>query len=240
MDWPFEIAERDHEIQNPTNAEKIRLIGRYMRLDSSSTVLDMACGRGGPAIVLAAEFGCKVVGVEVRPGFASAGRERVEAAGLSELISIETADASKYEALPGHFDAALCLGAGFVWGHIGQAAEALRPAVKPGGSVAVGEPFWREWPVPEPWEPHYFVDLQQTTDRFEQAGLSMIGLVASSRDDWDNYESLHWRAIAEWLAENADHEHAEELKYEDSERRSAYLRYERSALGWAIFVGRRA
>jgi hypothetical protein len=22
MDWPYEVAERDHEIQNPTSAEK--------------------------------------------------------------------------------------------------------------------------------------------------------------------------------------------------------------------------
>lgn len=28
MPWYYAIAERDHDIQNPTSAEKIRLVGR--------------------------------------------------------------------------------------------------------------------------------------------------------------------------------------------------------------------
>jgi hypothetical protein len=31
MFWPWEVAERDHEIQNPVNPEKIRLLGEYLR-----------------------------------------------------------------------------------------------------------------------------------------------------------------------------------------------------------------
>jgi cyclopropane fatty-acyl-phospholipid synthase-like methyltransferase len=56
MSWPYEIAERDHEIQNPTSAEKIRLLGEYLRLGKDSRVLDVACGKGGPASILAATY----------------------------------------------------------------------------------------------------------------------------------------------------------------------------------------
>jgi hypothetical protein len=28
ISWPWEVVERDHELQNPTSAEKIRLVGR--------------------------------------------------------------------------------------------------------------------------------------------------------------------------------------------------------------------
>jgi hypothetical protein len=48
VDWPWEVAERDHEIQNPTSAEKILLLGSYLRLTAESRVLDVACGKGGP------------------------------------------------------------------------------------------------------------------------------------------------------------------------------------------------
>jgi SAM-dependent methyltransferase len=239
MQWPWEIVERDHDIQNPTSPDKIRRLGEYMRLDASRTVLDIACGKAGPAIVLAKEFGCRVIGVEIRPGFAETGRDRVAAAGLSALIDIVTADASTYPIEPERFDAAICLGAGFVWGHIGDAARVLRGAVPPGGSVAVGEPFWRDWPVPEPYDPQYFVDLLATSKRFEDTGLSLVGMIASSEDDWDHYESRHWRAIAEWLASNLAHPDAEAIRLRDAEYRLDYLRHERSALGWAIFVGRR-
>jgi SAM-dependent methyltransferase len=71
MDWPYEIAERDHEIQNPTSAEKILLLGSYLRLTAESRVLDVACGKGGPAAILAAAYGCRITGVEIRPEFAT-------------------------------------------------------------------------------------------------------------------------------------------------------------------------
>jgi hypothetical protein len=93
VDWPYEIAERDHEIQNPTSAEKIRLLGEYLRLDRESRVLDVACGKAGPAVILATAFGCSITGIELRAGFADEGRARVSAAGLESLVEIYTADA---------------------------------------------------------------------------------------------------------------------------------------------------
>ena len=69
MAWPWEIAERDHAIQNPTRRED-PVLGDYLRLRPKSWVLDIALGKAGPAIVLAEAYGCKVVGVEQRPGFA--------------------------------------------------------------------------------------------------------------------------------------------------------------------------
>src|SRR4029453_18963463 len=82
VSWSWEVAERDHQIQDPTSAEKIRLLGEYLRLDASSRVLDLACGKAGPAIVLAEAFGCRVQGVELRPEFADEARARVESRGL--------------------------------------------------------------------------------------------------------------------------------------------------------------
>jgi hypothetical protein len=93
VDWPYEIAERDHEIQNPTSAEKIRLLGEYLRLDRESRVLDVACGKAGPAVILATAFGCSITGIELRAGFADEGRAPVSAAGLESLVEIYTADA---------------------------------------------------------------------------------------------------------------------------------------------------
>jgi hypothetical protein len=39
MSWPWEVVERDHELQNPTSGDKIRLVGEYMRLDDRMRVL---------------------------------------------------------------------------------------------------------------------------------------------------------------------------------------------------------
>src|SRR5215208_2580211 len=236
MTWRWDVAERDHDIQNPTSAEKIRLLGDYLRLTSESRVLDIACGKAGPALVLAAAYGCHIVGVERLPEFADEARSRVAAAGLDALIEIRTGDSRELPLEPEAWDTAMCLGASFVWGTMAEAAPALAPAVRRGGFVAVGEPFWRQWPLPDAVESQGYVGLEETVARLEEPGLALTGLVAASADDWDRYESLHWRAIEEWLAEHPD---AEFRAQHDGFRRG-YLRTQRALLGWAIFVGRRA
>ena len=175
-------------------------------------MLDIACGKGGPARILARMYGCRIEGIEVRPAFAEEARARAAAEGLDSLITVETADAATVELEAGAYDAALCLGASFVWGTIADAAAVLRPAVRSGGFVAIGEPFWRRWPVPEGIADEGWVDLTGTTERLTGAGFALTGVIAASQDDWDRYESLHWRAIEEWLAENADHPDAEEIR----------------------------
>ena len=205
MAWPWEVVERDHELQNPTSPEKIRLLGEFLRLSGESRVLDLACGKAGPARILASTYGCRILGVERLPSFADAARAQVAADGLAGLIEVRTGDAAELPLEPGAWDAALCLGASFVWGTIADAAEVLTPAVREGGSVAIGEPFWRRWPLPESVAASDFVDLPETVARFERAGLTLTGLIAASEDDWDRYESLHWRAMEEWLAEHPGH-----------------------------------
>jgi SAM-dependent methyltransferase len=239
LTWPYEIAERDHDIQDPISAEKVVLLGDYLRLRPDSRVLDVACGKGGPAAILAATYGCRVFGVELRESFADDARRRAAALGLDSLIEVATADASELELEPEDWDAALCLGATFVWGTIADAARMLTPAVRRGGFVAIGEPFWRQWPLPKGIDAEAFVSLEQTVARFEQAGLVLTGLIAASDDDWDRYESLHWRAIEEWLAEHPGHPDAASIVERHHRFRSETIAYKRSLLGWAILVGRK-
>lgn len=237
MAWQWEVAERDHDIQNPTSPDKIRLLGDYLRLTPESRVLDIACGKGGPARILAETYGCRILGIELRPTFADEARRRVANAGLAELVEIRTADASQVDLEPKAWDAALCLGASFVWGTIADAAPALAPTVRPGGFVAIGEPFWKQWPLPNEIDDMGYVELSKTVERFEKAGLATTGLIANSDDDWDHYESLHWRALEEWLAEHPDDTG---LRTEHERRRRDYLTTKRPLLDWAIFVGRKA
>src|SRR3954451_18336579 len=114
MDF-HELGERDHELQNPTSTDKIRLLGDYLRLEADSRVLDIGCGKGGPAVVLASTFGCRIVGVELREVFADAARTRLAAAGVEPLVDVHTADAKEFPLEPEGFDAAVCIGASFVW-----------------------------------------------------------------------------------------------------------------------------
>jgi hypothetical protein len=175
--WWYAVAERDHTIQNPTSDDKIRLLGERLRLTPTATVLDVACGKAGPAVVLSL--------------------------GLPGTLS------------------------------------ALTPGARSGGHVVVGEPYWRRWPLSADVDDEGFVSLAETANRFADAELELVGLIASSEDDWDRYETLHWQAVEEWLAEHPDDPDAPEFRRRNARYRDDYLQRQRELLGWAIFIARK-
>jgi SAM-dependent methyltransferase len=234
----FVVAESGHALQNPTSEEKVRRLGQVLRLGPGSTVLDIASGRGGPAIVLAAETGCTVSGIEISPDFHAVAIERAAAAGVSERVGFRLGDASAQPLPEGPFDAALCLGASFVLGGLSGTLDVLEPVVRPGGHVVVGEPFWRRLPLPEDYEDRVypFTTLEGTVTIFEAFGLPVVSVLASSEDDWDRYETQHWDAVERWLAENPDDPEAADIRSMHERAKSVYLRHGRDYLGWAIFA----
>lgn len=237
----YVVAEAEHELQNPTSAEKLLLLGRRLGLGPGSHVLDIASGRGGPAILLARETGCSVHGVEISPDFHAVALERVEDAAVTDRVSFDLGDAATatYEAEA--YDAAVCLGASFVYGGLVQTIDALEPAVRPGGFVVVGEPYWRRLPLPVDYEDRGdpWTTLEGTVVMFETTGIPVVSIIASSEDDWDRYETLHWLAVEGWLAENGDDPDAAEIRARHESSKRTYLRHGREYLGWAIFVGRK-
>jgi len=235
----YVVAESSHELQNPTSREKIEEVGARIGLGPESRVLDIASGRGGPALFLASQYGCTIDGIEISPDFHAVAVERIAAADLAERVSFRVADASE-ERLPAEaYEAAFCLGASFVWGNLAGTLDALGPTVRPGGHVVVGEPFWRRLPLPEDYEERSlpFTTLEGTVDIFETGGLVVTSVVASSEDDWDRYETRHWNAVEKWLAGNPGDPDAADIRGRHDRAKRNYIRYGRDFLGWAIFVG---
>jgi SAM-dependent methyltransferase len=240
MPWDyFAVVERDHALQNPTSSEKLLEVGGRLRLRPDFEILDIASGRGGPAILLAKEFGCRVHGIELRHEFYAAAIERAADAGVADRVTFELGDASQLELPVAGYDVGMCLGATFVWGGLAGTLHALERVVRPGGHVVVGEPFWRRLPLPEGYEERGapYTTLEGTVAILESGGLRAIAVVASSEDDWDRYETMHWRAAEVWLAKNSGDPQAREIGSLHERFKRAYLRYGRDHLGWAIFAG---
>jgi SAM-dependent methyltransferase len=237
--WWHAVVESRHELQNPTSPEKIRELGKRLGLGPDSHVLDIASGNGGPALILAETFGCRLTCVERAPEFVATARERTAAAGLDDRIEIVQADAATYEL--GRYDAALCIGATFAYGGLVPTLERLRPVAP---LLAVGEPYWRVWPLPpapageERTDEGEWLPLPDTIERVEATGVRVVSLIASSVDDWDRYESLHWLTLDDWLAANPEHPQAAEFRARGAAYRNRYLTWERAAMNWAIFVCR--
>jgi len=62
-------------------------------LEPSTRVLDAGCGIGGPARYLASTFGCKVIGVDLSPGFIEAAIYLTARSRLSDRVTFQVGNA---------------------------------------------------------------------------------------------------------------------------------------------------
>jgi hypothetical protein len=128
-------------------------------------------------------------------------------------------------------------------GHEGT-LEALIGMVAPGGWVIAGEPYLLQEPSPE-----YVEASEDTLEGFgshesnvaagERRGLELVHTLVSSQDDWDVYEGLQWHATDAYARAHPDDPDLKALLERVAKGKSAYLRWGRDTLGWAIYVFRR-
>lgn len=238
----WHIAFRHHELMNPSSPEKMRALGARLRLGPDDVVLDLGCGTGGPAVLLARSFGCRVTAVDNHEPFLSQGRARAETAGVAHLIDFVAADGADFVKRVPPVDAALCIGAAWILGGFARTAATLREVVSEGGHVAIGDKYRRD-EIPG-WRPtdglglarqSEWPPLRELVSTLAAIGLAPVSVFTASDDDWETYHSLMWLSIEDWLAEHADHPDAE--RFADRSRRGEDL-YEHSD-GWAIVAGRR-
>jgi SAM-dependent methyltransferase len=74
-------------------------------LETSTRVLDVGCGIGGPARSLAATFGCRVTGVDLSPDFIQAANYLTTRCGLSDRVTFQVGDALHLPFEDASFDA---------------------------------------------------------------------------------------------------------------------------------------
>lgn len=241
-----EIAESGHRILNPCTEEKLMLLGDICRLREGQQQLDLACGKGEMLARWAERYGTGGLGIDLSEVFLTAARERVDELGVADRVRFERGDAAKHRAEPGSFDIVSCVGATWIGDGLAGTIELLRPALRPGGLMLIGEPYWTE-PAPEEAyeaagaEPDDFTSLVGTLDRFEAAGMELVEMVLADGDSWDRYAAEKWRAISDWLRSvPADHPDAADMREFLNHDRRSHLAYVRRYLGWGLFVLREA
>src|SRR5579863_550661 len=85
---------------------------QWLNLSSGKTLLDVACGAGGPALRIAAATGCSVVGIDVHEQAVETANTLAAQRGLAERAEFRSTDASG--PLPfsdASFDAITCIDA---------------------------------------------------------------------------------------------------------------------------------
>ncbi|MEL7209739.1 MAG: methyltransferase domain-containing protein, partial [Actinomycetota bacterium] len=127
--------------QDPS--ELIVEIGKAAQLEEGQVVCDAGCGVGGPAIVLAEEFGVTVEGVTVSGAQVEVARDLIDEAGLRGRVDVRQGDFHRLERLYAaeRFDAVLFMESFCHTVHPRVVLQSVWRVLEPGGVVVIKDLF---------------------------------------------------------------------------------------------------
>jgi SAM-dependent methyltransferase len=241
--WKYlHVLHAAHRLLNPLDDAKVDELVSLIRLGPGSRVLDMACGKAEVLSRMLRRWPASGIGVEISPYFVRDARANLARSGVEARAEIVELDGARFEAEPESFDAAICLGASWIFGGHRRTLGALARWTRPGGFVLAGEPFWRGTPSPEHLaaarlEPDSFGSHLDNIEAGAEAGLLFLHAIVSSPDDWDRYEGYHRYSVEMYLADHPGDPDAGELaRSVRPARDDVYLRWGREELGWAAYL----
>lgn len=93
-------------------ADEYRRFFRMLGLSAADHVLDVGCGSGGPALFLAREIGCRVIGVDVDAAGLRSGETLAQQFGMADKVEFRRADVAEPLPFPdSQFDALVSMDA---------------------------------------------------------------------------------------------------------------------------------
>ncbi len=237
------ISEKYMEILNPTVPGKLIKVGQIIGLKSGDRIIDFGCGYGEMLAMWAEEYGISGVGVDIREHACERALKKMRERGLSDKIEIICGKGAEYKFEEGSYDVATCIGSSFVFGDYRNSLKAMKAAIREGGKIAIGEPYWLKHPVPPE-----FIEIIGFNAHTEhelaiiarEEGYDIEYVIRSSHDDWDRYESDNWYGFVRWLEENPKHPERDEVIKQLHKSQDEYFRCGREYLGWAIYIMSRA
>ena len=242
----FNITHQEHILCNPMSLEKLDQLITLLRLKPGARVLDIATGKGEFLVRLAERYPhITGTGVDLSPYFiADVRRKHQERVPDARLQFLEM-DGAKYapETLAS-FDLVSCIGASWIYGGHRGTLNAFCKMAAQESWIVVGEPYWRHEPAREYLEAIEvargdFGAHDQNAEAGREFGLELVYTLVSSQDDWDRYEGLQWVAAETWACDHLDDPDVAAVLKRVREGKSAYLKWGRETLGWAVYVFRK-
>ncbi|WP_017236674.1 bifunctional class I SAM-dependent methyltransferase/N-acetyltransferase [Streptomyces sp. SS] len=174
-----------------SDATTRRLLSLTGRLPERPRVLDLGCGPGRSALLLAAEAGAEVTAVDTHEPFLAELRESAAARGLDGSVHTLRADMRALPFPDGSFDLVWAESSVFVLGFDRALAE-WRRLLAPGGTLVLTECVWTtDEPGPTArafWEEHYRLrTVAENAAAAVGAGYHVLGTVPQPESDWDEY-----------------------------------------------------
>ena len=125
---------------HPGGDEATRALLDMCRLDATSQVLDVGCGSGNTAYLIAEQYGAQVLGIDISDVMIAKAKERARQQGLAEQVEFRVADVFQMPFEDGSFDVAIFQSVLTpLPGDKRQALTAIVRVVRPGGRIGANE-----------------------------------------------------------------------------------------------------
>ncbi|WP_127587815.1 class I SAM-dependent methyltransferase [Paenibacillus koleovorans] len=237
------IAHQKHVYCNPIPETKMsRLIG-LLALQQGQRFVDIGAGHAELSIRLCERYdGVEAVALEwSEPALAAAAARAAKRVG-PERLKLIGGDAGEAVAAmeDASCDAALCIGSSQALGNAEAALQAMRRIVRPGGSIVLGEGYWRKPPCSA-----YLEALDAEEDELKthagnvrlgvDLGLEPLWSFTASEDDWDEYEWLYKYSVEQYAMEHPDDPDREAMLERIRSWNSVFIRWGRDTLGFGLY-----
>ncbi|MFJ3582502.1 GNAT family N-acetyltransferase [Streptomyces sp. NPDC090127] len=174
-----------------SDATTRRLLATAGPLPERPRVLDLGCGPGRSALLLAAEAGAEVTAVDLHQPFLDELRQTAHARGLGDRIRTLRADMGELPFPDGSFDLVWAESSAYALG-FDTALRSWRRLTATGGTLVLTD---CEWTVDEPsraarafWDQHYPLRTRAAnTAAAVEGGYHVLGVVPQPESDWQEY-----------------------------------------------------
>ncbi len=238
----FSIRESHHRIHNPLTERQLADLGAALDLPAGARLLDLACGSGEMLATWARDHQVTGLGVDLNPDFLAQARARADELGVSDLVRFVESDASGY-VVDEPVDVAACVGATWIGGGVPGTLDLLRLSLKPGGTVLVGEPYWRTRPTtPEALagcgvqSSDDYLTLPGLLASFDAQGYDVVEMFCATEESWDRYQAAQWLTMRRWADTHPDHDLHDEVRRLLSTEPQQYAAGTRAHFGWGVFA----
>ncbi|MFF3246668.1 GNAT family N-acetyltransferase [Streptomyces sp. NPDC002870] len=168
-----------------------RLLALAGPLPARPRVLDLGCGPGRSALLLADEAAAQVTAVDLHEPFLDELRHTAEARGLGDAIRTVKADMAELPFPDGSFDLVWAESSAYSIG-FDTALRQWRRLLAPGGSLVLTE---CEWTAGDPsaearafWDQHYALRTNaENISAAVAAGYTVLGVHGQPESDWEEY-----------------------------------------------------
>lgn len=179
-------------------AQATKDLAAQLSLTPGMRLLDIGSGLGGPARHLA-EYGCRVVGIDLTPEFVAVANSLTRRMGLSDRVDFRQASADRLDFADSSFDGATLLHVGMNVPDKAAMFAAVHRALKPGGFFAVYDVMRMaegtlDFPVP--WSSQPETSHVETPAAY-RAALTAAGFTITAE------QSRHVGALAFFAAQRA-------------------------------------